>query len=150
MEIVEASNADELLPAFFEQQRVIYIQEFIPNDGRDIRAFVVGDEVVASVYRVAREGQWRTNVARGSSCQSCELSADVRDLCIAAAKTSGLEYTGIDVMEGPDGPVILEVNGAPWWQGLLEATGRNVAMDIVKHVVKLLHSGRPARRPLGF
>jgi RimK family alpha-L-glutamate ligase len=147
MEIVSSVNADEILPAFLEKHRVIYMQEFIENNGRDIRAFVVGDEVPGAIYRVASEGQWRTNVAQGGSAHACVLSAELRDLCVEATRTAGLEYTGVDIIEGQDGPMVLEVNGAPWWKGLLQATGRNVAVDIVRHVIRLLEARKPARQP---
>lgn len=126
------------------------MQEFIPNDGKDIRAFVVGDDIPAAIYRIAREGNWRTNVAQGSTCAACELSPKLRELCVEATRVTGLDYTGIDVMEGPDGPVILEVNGAPWWHGLLEATGRNVAFDVIGYMLQSLDTARPARQPVGF
>ncbi|MHB0913588.1 MAG: RimK family alpha-L-glutamate ligase [Armatimonadota bacterium] len=141
---------ETVLPDFLAGHGAVYIQEYVENEGRDIRAFVVGDRVVASVYRVAKDGEWRTNVAQGSNCEPCELSEEMHDLCVEATRTIGLEYTGVDLMESPDGPLILELNGAPWWQGLYEATGRNVAEDVVLHVLSLLSAGRPARRPRGL
>ena len=147
IEKLEPEACDELLPAFLDKYGAIYIQEFIPNEGRDIRAFVVGDEIPAAMYRIAREGQWKTNVSQGSHCKACELSPRLREICLEAAGIIGLDYTGVDVIEGPSGPMILEVNGAPSWYGLIEATGRNVAIDIVNHVLQMLDRGRSARQP---
>jgi RimK family alpha-L-glutamate ligase len=144
------SGADEgRLAAFLDRYGVVYIQEFIPNEGRDIRAFVVGDEILAAVYRIARKGGWKTNVYQGGSCEPCELSPEIREICLESAQVIGLDYTGVDVMEGPDGPVVLELNGAPSWCGLSEATNRDVALDVVSRVLQALDAGRPARRPSG-
>ena len=150
IEKVEAEAGAELLPAFLEKYGVVYVQEFIPDGGRDIRAFVVGDEIPAAMYRVARKGQWKTNVSQGGSCEACGLTPRLREMCLEAAGIIGLDYTGVDVIDGPDGPVILEVNGAPSWYGLFEATGRNVAVDVVSHVLRMIETGRLARQPAGF
>ncbi|HEX2950092.1 MAG TPA: RimK family alpha-L-glutamate ligase [Armatimonadota bacterium] len=124
-----------MLPEYLEYYGAIYLQEYVPNPGRDIRAFVVGDRVVASMYRIAIPGNWRTNVYQGAQTEPCILDAYTQDIAIAAAKAIGLDYTGIDILEGPDGPIVLEVNGNPLWRGLLEATKQNVADDIVEWVV---------------
>jgi len=145
-----AEACEEFLPAFMQDYGVAYIQEYIPNEGRDIRAFVVGDEIPAAMYRVAGPGQWKTNVFQGAACRACELSPLIHNICLEAARIAGLDYTGVDVIEGPDGPVILELNGTPSWYGLYEATGRNVAVDIMSHVVRAADEGRPARLPLGL
>lgn len=150
IERVCADACDELLPAFMQDHGVAYIQEYIPNEGRDIRAFVVGNEIPAAMYRVAGPGQWKTNVFQGAACKACELSPLIQDMCLEAARIAGLDYTGVDVVEGPDGPVILELNGTPSWYGLFEATGRNVAVDIMSHVIQAADEGRPARLPLGL
>lgn len=142
--------SDEILPVFMDRHRVVYIQEYVPNDGRDIRAFVVGDEIPAAVYRVAQDGEWRTNVHQGGKCEPCELTPAVHEMCLAAAKLAGLDYTGVDVMEGPNGPVILELNGTPSWHGLSEATDRNMALDVVGHVLRMLETGQFARQPAVF
>ena len=147
IERLTAEISDEILPEFMDRHRVIYIQEYIPNDGRDIRAFVVGDEIPAAMYRIALDGEWRTNVHQGSRCEACELTPEIRDMCLAAARIGGLDYTGVDVMEGPDGPVILELNGTPSWHGLSEAAERNIAIDVVGHVLRMLDAGQSARQP---
>jgi len=150
IEKLEVEGCERLLRAFLDRYGAVYVQEFISNGGRDIRAFVVGDEIPAAMYRIARKGQWKANVFQGAGCQACELSARLREICLEAAKTIGLDYTGVDVVDGPDGPVILEVNGAPSWSGLFEATGRNVAVDVVSHVLRMLDTGRSARQPAAF
>lgn len=147
IELVTRDTEEGLLQDFMDTYGVAYVQEYVPNEGRDIRAFVVGDDIPAAIYRIAREGQWKTNVYQGSHCEPCELTPELRELCIEATRVIGLDYTGVDIMDGPGGPVILELNGAPSWYGLLDATGRNVAIDVVTHIVRLLESGSAARQP---
>lgn len=148
IEMVRAEDGEDLLSAFFQKYSAAYIQEYVPNDGRDIRAFVVGDRIPAAMYRIAPEGRWKTNVFQGAVCKPCRLSPELRALCLEAAGLCGLDYTGVDVLEGPDGPVILEVNGAPSWFGLAETTRRNIALDVVRHVLRILDSGRSAHQPM--
>ena len=75
------------------------------------------------------------------------MTAHMRDMCLEAARVAGLDYTGVDMIDGPDGPVVIELNGAPSWYGLAEATHRNVAVDIVRHISHKLASGETARQP---
>jgi hypothetical protein len=83
---------------------VLYIQEFVPHGTRDMRAFVVGDRVVAAMYRVA-EG-WRTNVSQGAKTVAFEPTSELEQLAVKASKILGCEISGVDIMEGPKGYVI--------------------------------------------
>ncbi len=120
--------------------KCICLQKHIPNPGRDIRAFVVGDEVVASIYRLAQIGRWKTNIRAGAMPVAHKLTDEQRVISVKASRSLGLDYTGVDIIEGPDGDYILEVNGAPAWSGIMEATGRNVAEDIINHIIHRLKS----------
>lgn len=136
VELVEDSaEGRALLPVLLERFGAIYLQEYVQTPGRDIRAFVVGDRVEASIYRVAAPGQWPTNVARGGRPETCLLDAQTARLAVNAAAAVGLDYTGVDILESPAGPQVIEVNGNPQWLGVLEATGRNMADAIVAWVV---------------
>ena len=115
----------------------LYIQEYLENPRRDIRAFVVGDRVVASIYRVALKESWKTNIALGSNPKSLKLPKELKEMTVKATKTLGLVYAGVDILETEKGPVLLEVNGSPSWQGLEEASGVNVAEVLVKHVLNM-------------
>lgn len=148
IEKVEAGVTAEVLKPFLESYGAIYVQEYVPNDGSDIRAFVVGDDIPAAIYRIAPPGHWKTNVYLGAECRPCRLTAELSEICIEAARVIGLDYTGVDIIVGPDGPRILEVNGAPTWQGVLDATATNVAKDVVQHVLGLINAGRSARQPM--
>jgi RimK family alpha-L-glutamate ligase len=114
----------------------LIVQEYIRNPGRDIRIFVVGDEVIGTVYKYGVPGQWKTNVAQGGRMVDEEVPEDIVELGMRATKVMGLDYAGVDIMESERGPVILEVNGAPGWQALKVASGVNVAEKIVRYATE--------------
>lgn len=112
---------------------VFYVQRAVPHEGRDLRAFVVGDDVVGAIERSAREpGGWRTNVSRGGGARAATLPPPLRELALRAARAVGADYAGVDLLPERDGPVhVLEVNAIPGWRGLHEATGVDVAGAVV-------------------
>ena len=112
----------------------LIVQEFLPNPGRDIRVFVVGGKVIASAYKYGVPGQWKTNVAQGGRMVDEPVPLEILEIGVKAVKAIGLDYAGVDVIESDRGPVVLEVNGAPGWQALKQATGVDVAEKIVRHV----------------
>jgi len=115
---------------------VLYLQEFIPHGVSDVRAFVVGDRVIASMQRVA--GTWKTNVSLGAKPVALQLSAELEDLAVRTAKTIGCKVAGVDILEGPSGPLIVELNSQPGWRGLQSVTKANIADEIVQHVLSEL------------
>lgn len=119
----------------------VYLQAYVPHPGRDIRAFVVGGRVRAAIAREAPPGEWRTNIGRGGRAEAVPPVAAVASVAEAAAGALGLDYAGVDLVAGPDGPTVIEVNGNPSWRGILEATGLDMAEDIAEHVL-----GRALRR----
>lgn len=136
IELLEDSPAGTtMLMTLLERFGAVYLQRFVPTPGRDIRAFVVGPRVTASIYRHATH-DWRTNVHQGAVTEPCTLDAATEAMAVAAARAVGLDYTGVDILEGPDGPLVIEVNGNPQWRGVLQATGRNMADAIIEHVVE--------------
>ncbi len=113
---------------------VYYLQRAIDHDGRDVRAFVVGDRVIGAIERSAPG--WRTNLARGGRARAMSLSADWSDLALRATRAVGAEYAGVDLLPARDGTVyVVEVNGIPGWRGLQEATSTDVAAAIVEHLL---------------
>jgi RimK family alpha-L-glutamate ligase len=116
-------------------RNVYYIQEFIPHENEDIRAFVLGDEVIASMKRIG-EG-WKTNVARGARVQAHELSDELKEVCVKASKVVGCEYAGIDLLEHEGNFYVTEVNSIPGWKGLQSVAKVNIAERIVDHLVGL-------------
>lgn len=115
----------------------LYVQEYLENPRRDIRAFVVGDRIVASIYRVAPKENWKANIALGSKPKALKLPKELEEMVIKATKTLELVYAGVDILETKKGAVMLEVNGSPSWQGLKEASGVNVADVLVRHVLNI-------------
>ncbi len=143
IELVEDTpQGHALLPTLLERFGAVYLQEYVPIPGRDIRAFVVGPRVAASIYRVAAPGRWQTNVSQGGRAEACTLNAPLEQLAVAAAAAVGLDYTGVDILEGPSGPVVIEVNGNPLWRGVLDATGKNMAGEIMAWVVTRITQAR--------
>jgi len=114
--------------------RVHYIQEYVPKPSRDIRAVVVGEEVVASIYRYAPEGEWRTNVAVGGRAEPCKLTGEAEELALKAAKVVGGEVVGVDLMEGRDGLLVNEVNPTVEFKGASQATGVDVAGKVIEYL----------------
>lgn len=115
---------------------VLYLQEFIPHGNSDIRAFVIGDQVIAAMRRVS--DNWKTNVSLGAKPEYLQLSSELENLAVKAAKVIGCKITGVDLMEGPEGPVVIEINSQPGWKGLQSVTKTNIADEIINYVVSEL------------
>jgi tetrahydromethanopterin:alpha-L-glutamate ligase len=136
VELVRADEAGrrEVLERV-ERDGAVYLQAFVPNPGRDARLFVVGGGVEAGIERVAPAGEWVANVARGARAGPLRQDAGVEALAVAAARALGLDWAGVDVVVGPGGPVVIEVNGNPSWNAVHEVTGRDMAEPIAEHVL---------------
>lgn len=115
---------------------VLYLQEFIPHGGSDVRAFVVGDQVIASMHRMAEN--WKTNVSLGAKPVSLKLDEELENLAVKAAKVIGCKVAGVDILEGPRGPLVVELNSQPGWRGLQSVTKINIADEIVGYVLSEL------------
>jgi ribosomal protein S6--L-glutamate ligase len=116
----------------------VFLQEFLKESaGRDYRAFVVGDKVVAAMLRTAAEGEFRSNIHRGGEGTLVKLPASYRRAAIRAARVMGLEVAGVDLMVSRAGPVVIEVNSSPGFEGIERATGLNIAGQIIAHMIKL-------------
>ena len=114
----------------------LILQKYIETPGRDIRVFIVGDEVVGAVYKYLPEGEWKSNVAQGGRMVEEEMSEKIIDMAFSSTEIMGLDYAGVDILESPEGPVVLEMNASPGWQGLKKATGKDVAEVIVRYGVE--------------
>ena len=112
-------------------QGVYYIQEYIPHGNRDLRAFVIGGEVVASMLRTADD--WKTNISAGGKAESYDLEEDLAELSVEATAAIGLEYSGVDILRSEeDGEAyVIELNSTPGWQGLQTVTERDVTAMVV-------------------
>jgi RimK family alpha-L-glutamate ligase len=134
--IVDADIADTIFKAITFHHGVIYIQEFVAHGHSDIRAFVVDGRVVAAMRRVAED--WKTNYSRGARPSPTTLSREFEDLAVKSAKAVGCKVAGVDILEGPAGPRIVDVNSQPGWKGLQMVTKVNIADEIVGFVLSEL------------
>ncbi len=114
------------------QHSIFYIQEYITKPGRDIRAFVIGNETICAIYRTATH--WITNTARGGLGEVCPITPELNGLCVKAAKAVGGGVLAIDVLEDPHrGYLVNEVNHTMEYHTLMPITGINVASLIVDY-----------------
>ncbi|MHA2380039.1 MAG: RimK family alpha-L-glutamate ligase [Candidatus Thorarchaeota archaeon] len=119
--------------------QVLYVQEVIHKPQRDIRAFVIGDQLIGAIYRYLPEGnedEWRTNVHGGGRAELAHLDKEYTECAIKTAETLRLDYTGIDILESPEGPCVIEANAAPSWSALSRVTGKDIAGQIVDKLVE--------------
>jgi RimK family alpha-L-glutamate ligase len=121
--------------------RQAFLQELIERDDvrhRDLRVYVVGDRIVGSMYRYAPESDWRTNVALGGDVADAtdEMPPEAAETALYAADVMGLDYAGVDLVEGNDGWFVLEVNPTAGFKGLFRATGHSPAPHIARHAVE--------------
>lgn len=113
----------------------VLIQRFIAEGARrDYRAFVVGNRIVAAMVRTAPRGDFRSNIHRGGRGTAIRLPREFQRAALRAAKVLGLEVAGVDLMESSDGPVVLEVNSSPGFEGIEAVTGINIARKILERV----------------
>lgn len=127
--------AESVIGAFMQLDANILVQEFIKEArGSDIRAFVVGNRVVASMERTAGAGEFRSNVHRGGATKAVRLTPEERATAKRAAKILGLNVAGVDLMRSNHGPVVLEVNSSPGLEGIEAATGVDVAGKVIEFI----------------
>lgn len=136
--LMDNGTSGKLMQEVLDTRGVLYMQQYIPNPGRDIRAFVVDQHVEAAIYRVAPSGSWIANLSRGGTPEPCTVTDEIETLACGAAQAVGAVYAGVDLIEGPDGLSILEVNCKPGGRGIFEACGVDVTRAIVQCVVKRL------------
>lgn len=129
--------AKSVLQAFYVMDQDgtnILLQEFVKESaGEDIRAFVVGGKVVASMKRQSLDDDFRSNLHQGGAGEPIKLTEEERKVAVKAAKSMGLNLCGVDMMRSQQGPMILEVNSSPGF-GIEEVTGRDVATPIIEYI----------------
>lgn len=129
--------AKSVIDAFRELDADILVQEFIKEaKGSDLRCFVVGNKVVASMIRTAKEGEFRSNLHRGGTASQIELTDEERKSAILSAKALGLNVAGVDILRSNKGPKIIEVNSSPGLEGIEKTTGIDVAGLVMEYLEK--------------
>ena len=127
--------AESVMSAFRQLEADILVQEFIKeSSGTDIRALVVGDNVVAAMRRIAPEGEFRSNVHRGGRTEQIILNNEEEKIAVKAARVLGLRIAGVDLMRSKRGPLVLEVNSSPGLEGIEASSGVDVAGNIVRFI----------------
>ena len=134
--IVDSEIAATIFKSITFHHGVIYIQEFVPHGYSDIRAFVVNKKVIAAMRRVAES--WKTNYSQGAKPSPIQLTPSLEELAVKASTSVGCKIAGVDILEGPKGPVIVDVNSQPGWKGLQIVTKINVADEIVNFILSEL------------
>lgn len=134
--ISDAEVATRVFRTLSFHHMVLYVQEFVRHGVSDIRAFVVGDRVVAAMRRVA-EG-WKTNVSLGAKPTPLKLDESLERLAVKASSVIDCKVAGVDILESERGPVVVELNSQPGWRGLQSVTEVNIADEIVGFVLSEL------------
>ena len=127
--------AEAIIETLQSTKQNVLVQKFVAESkGKDVRAFVVGDRVVAAMRRVAQGQEFRSNVHRGGKTETIELEDAYRETAVRAAQILGLRVAGVDMLEGKDGPQIMEVNSSPGLEGIEACTQLDIAGTIVDYI----------------
>jgi ribosomal protein S6--L-glutamate ligase len=127
--------AEAIIETLQSTKQNVLVQKFVAESkGRDVRAFVVGDQVVGAMRRVAQGQEFRSNVHRGGVAEAIELTPEYRDTAIRSAQIMGLRVAGVDMLEGKDGPQVMEVNSSPGLEGIETCTGLDIAGAVIDYL----------------
>ena len=112
------------------------MKQFINGNvvARDIRAFVIGDQVISAMQRYEIPNDWRSNVTLGGKAEAVKITPELEELSLKAARAVNGEIVGVDLMESEKGLVVVEVNGTPQFQGIMKSTGINIPKYILDYV----------------
>jgi ribosomal protein S6--L-glutamate ligase len=142
--------AESVIEAFSGLKANFMVQEYIKEaGGADIRCFVIGDKVVASMKRQGREGEFRSNLHRGGSASLIRITPEERSTAVRSAKVMGLNVAGVDLLRSNHGPVVMEVNSSPGLEGIEVATKKDVAGMIIEFIEKNAKQGKTQTRGKG-
>jgi ribosomal protein S6--L-glutamate ligase len=127
--------AEAIVETLQSTDQNVLLQKFVAESrGRDVRAFVVGDQVIAAMRRTAQGSEFRSNVHRGGQAEAVTLDEKYEHTAVRAAQITGLRVAGVDMLESSEGPQVTEVNSSPGLEGIEAATGRDIAGAIVDYV----------------
>jgi len=131
------ASVESMLETIWSLGEDILIQRFIAESkGKDIRVLVINGEARAAMRRIGPDGEFRSNIHRGGVGQPVKLSRAFERIAVKAAEAAGLDLAGVDILEATSGPMVIEVNASPGFEGLEEATRQNIAKLFVEAAVK--------------
>ncbi|MFH1439844.1 MAG: RimK family alpha-L-glutamate ligase [Candidatus Woesearchaeota archaeon] len=126
------ASANSMLDALTTLKQPFIIQEYIETGGTDVRAFVIGDKVVAAMERRAAPDEKRSNIHAGGTGEAVLLDTHTKRIAVKAAQALGCDICGVDILEGVKGPLVIEINLSPGLQGITKATNIDIADKIAK------------------
>lgn len=136
--VKDETNASEILSHFMEKKTKIMLQQYIKEfSGKDLRVFVVGEKIVATMMRVAAGDDFRSNLHRGGHGVKVDLTPDEREMALNAVKALDLQVAGVDILRSNKGPMIIEVNSSPGLEGIERISEEKIAEEIIAHLEKL-------------
>lgn len=142
--------AESVVEAFRGLNADFLLQEFIKEaGGADIRCFVIGEKVVASMMRQAQEGEFRSNLHRGGTSRLIKITPEERSTAVRSARIMGLNVAGVDILRSNHGPVVMEVNSSPGLEGIERSTGRDVAGMMIEYIEKHAKAGKTRTKGVG-
>ena len=142
--------AESVIEAFRGLKANFMVQEYIKEaGGADLRCFVIGDKVVASMMRQGKEGEFRSNLHRGGTAKLVKITPEERSTAVRSAKSMGLNVAGVDLLRSNHGPVVMEVNSSPGLEGIEAATKKDVAGMIIEFIEKNARHGKTRTRGRG-
>jgi RimK family alpha-L-glutamate ligase len=133
--VSDEETAYRVLRAWELNRYIYYIQEYLPHSDKDIRAFVIGGSVAAAMQRNGKG--WKTNFSKGAEVAPVELSPEMETLALSAARTIGLDYAGVDLMQAENGETyVLEINSIPGWRGLQKIADVDIPGSVIDYVLQ--------------
>ena len=142
--------AESVIEGFMGVKANILVQEYIEEaNGADIRCFVIGGKVIASIQRKAAAGEFRSNLHRGGKASLIRITPEERSTAVRAAKIMGLNVAGVDLLRANHGPVVMEVNSSPGLEGIETTTGRDIAGEIIEYIEKNAKVGKTKTKGQG-
>jgi RimK family alpha-L-glutamate ligase len=130
--------AENVIYSLGQLNQVFYLQEFIEHYNRDIRILVLGEKVIAGMYRIS--DSWKTNIHAGAKAEPIDLNKELEKLAVKAAKITRTEIAGVDIVESENGYAVLEVNSIPGFTALQKVTELNIAEEIVDYFLRIVSS----------
>jgi ribosomal protein S6--L-glutamate ligase len=141
--LAETNKASEsVINAFRSLKADVLVQQYIKESkGHDIRCYVIGNKVVASMERIAQDGEFRANIHLGATAKTIEITDKEREIAIKASQIMNLEVAGVDMVRSNTGVKILEINSSPGLEGIENATGIDIGEKMIEYIEKKMHHG---------